>query len=267
MWGGALARSTKLVALEDEVAAFETAFSRSARPSMHATIALMHRLCAIIEEALAAGHSRTTVWQLVAPARAVHARSAFIRRLQSWPRGYPGDFETVEWLADPRPRCADTDPVYWVEWYALNCAIAQQHRNKLGWQHKLVKLSGNQRILNIGCGGCADVAIDPTIVAGADIVLLDSDPDALALARSRLEMAASVKCLARDVIRGLNELVRLGPYGLIVCGGLFDYLSDAVISRLLRTLHQRALAPGGKIAFTNISSSNEFRIWIEFLAS
>jgi hypothetical protein len=38
------------------------------------------------------------ILQLVARAREVHARSPFVRRLQSWPRGYPGDFETVEYL-------------------------------------------------------------------------------------------------------------------------------------------------------------------------
>ena len=41
-----------------------------------------------------------------APARLIHGKSPFIRRAQIWPRGYPGDFETIEYLVHPINRAA-----------------------------------------------------------------------------------------------------------------------------------------------------------------
>jgi 2-polyprenyl-3-methyl-5-hydroxy-6-metoxy-1,4-benzoquinol methylase len=155
-----------------------------------------------------------------------------------------------------------------MEWYALNCPIAQQHRNKLAWQHKLIAnvSSSGGKILSVGCGGCADVALRPEATLNADYVLLDFDADALNLAKQRLRLARSVATINKDAISGLRELIRLGPYDLILCGGLFDYLPDHAIVRLLRQLGGSGLNAGGRLAFTNVSRSNEFRVWMEFLA-
>jgi hypothetical protein len=236
---------------------------------MHDVIAMIHGLCAGIETAERAGCAREQIERVIAPARRVHSRSAFIGRLQAWPRGYPGDFETIEWLADGRPRCDLGDPTYWIEWYALNCAIAQQHRNKLIWQHTLMAQAASEggRILSVGCGGCADAAIYPPAIANAEFVLVDTDADALGLAQQRIRAARSVEIVQKDAVRGLKEIVALGPYDLIVCGGLFDYLRDYVILRLIKSLYERALRPGKTLAFTNINTANEFRVWIEYLAS
>ena len=37
--------------------------------------------------------TRDTILNIIAPARDIYAGSPFVRRLQEWPRGYPGDFE------------------------------------------------------------------------------------------------------------------------------------------------------------------------------
>ncbi len=44
---------------------------------------------------------------MLEPVRRIHARSAFVKRLQEWPRGYPGDFETVEYLCGGRSRAEE----------------------------------------------------------------------------------------------------------------------------------------------------------------
>lgn len=108
-------------------------------PTAHGTIAAMHHLCAAIEAAYEKGAERNQVVEILKPAYELHSRSRFVHRLQTWPRGYPGDFETVEWIAAARPQIRQSDPAYWLEWYALNTAIAQQHRNKLAWQRDLVR--------------------------------------------------------------------------------------------------------------------------------
>jgi len=252
--------------LGDAVAEFVQAVGSAASP--HSIIGSMHMLCGALEAAGNAGLPSELVRALVRPAYDLHGRSGFISRLQDWPRGYPGDYETIEWIASPTPQAAVDDPAYWLEWYALNCPIAQQHRNKLAWQRNLVHEASMRsgRILNVGCGGCADLAGSPSFVRDCDFTLLDMDGDALALASQRLRGARSTRVVQRDVIRGLRDVIGQGPYDLVLCGGLFDYLPDRLISRLLWQI-SGAVAADGYIAFTNISDRNPFRVWIENLAN
>ena len=65
-------------------------------------------------------------------------RSPLVHRLQAWPRGYAGDFETVEWLCDARNR-AQIGTVPWaIEQCSLQSPLAQQHRNKVGLQARAI---------------------------------------------------------------------------------------------------------------------------------
>lgn len=99
------------------------------------------------------------------------------------------------------------------------------------------------------------------------VVLLDQDADALAFARERLpRLAPNVTTVCRNVIRGLVAVRALGPFDLVVAGGLFDYLPDQVITRVLQQARERLLTPSGRVLFTNISLENPFRLWIECLA-
>src|SRR5262245_22123589 len=98
---------------------------------LHATAAGMHAFAAAIDLCEEAGIEKATLAPHIEPMRALHARSPFVHRLQSWPRGYAGDFETIEYLCDAENR-ADAGTVAWaIEQYALQSPIAQQHRNKV----------------------------------------------------------------------------------------------------------------------------------------
>ena len=68
-------------------------------------------------------------------------------------------------------------------------------------------------------------------------------------------------------MRALREIGRVGPYDLILCGGLFDYLPDPLIVRLVSSLHRHSLRVGGLLAYTNIAHENPFRTLMEYLAS
>ena len=237
--------------------------------SMHTTISAMHLICAEIEKAIKKNYDENVVREILKPAFDLQSTSEFIKRLQTWPRGYAGDFETVEWIARPEPRIPKSDPAYWMEWYALNCSISQQHRNKLAWQRGLIErmaFEGGGRVLNIGCGGCADLSDSPSFLGNCDIVLVDMDFDAVALAKQRLKPARSVAAIQLNVFRGIREALAFGPFKLIICGGLFDYLPDGLIRKLLKRL-TGSLDEDGELAFTNISDENPFRIWMEYLAN
>ena len=66
--------------------------------SFHRVVTLVHDLCAALVDAEAAGCTRQELREAARTARDIHGASPFVRRLQEWPRGYPGDFETIEWL-------------------------------------------------------------------------------------------------------------------------------------------------------------------------
>ena len=95
----------------------------------NAAIFSSHEVCAGILEAETQGYSRQQIAKVVAPARAIHAKSPFIKRLQEWPRGYPGDFETVEYICNSINQAQPDSFAFHYERMCLNSTLAQQHRN------------------------------------------------------------------------------------------------------------------------------------------
>lgn len=240
----------------------------SLNPTLDDVVSEVHRLCGSIERALENGIPAVVVKDMLLPAYHLHSRSEFINRLQLWPRGYPGDFETVEWIVNSKPRASNSDPIYWLEWYALNAPIAQQHRNKLIWQRSIIEevASVRGKILSIGCGGCADLASSPPFIRTCNFVLMDADGDALALAEQRLQNAMSLQLVKASIKKGIREAIQLGPYDLILCGGVFDYLPTEFIQSLLSQLVS-SLSNTGRLVFTNISVNNPHRTWMENFTS
>ena len=52
----------------------------------HKVVSSMHELCFSILEAEKNGVSRTEIEEIIKPAREIHSRSVFVKRLQEWPR-------------------------------------------------------------------------------------------------------------------------------------------------------------------------------------
>lgn len=239
---------------------------------LHAAAAGLHRFAASIHACEQAGIPKSSVAAQLTRLRELHGRSPFVERLQTWPRGYPGDFETVEWLCDATNRAPAGTVAWAIEQYALQSPVAQQHRNKVGLQARAVLSTvvarPRARIASIGCGGCRDLSLvqDYIVDDEARFVLVDADPDALAFARTRLERLAD-RCtfVHGRVPRVLSTLAPNGPFDLVVAGGLFDYLPDRWAISTLRAV-RRMLAPGGKLLFSNIATGNPFRAWLEYLA-
>jgi extracellular factor (EF) 3-hydroxypalmitic acid methyl ester biosynthesis protein len=61
--------------------------------------------------------------------------------MQSWPRGYPGDYETIEYLCECAIKAPPGTIEYFIDQYAVTCNMSQQHRNKLTWQADLTPFS------------------------------------------------------------------------------------------------------------------------------
>lgn len=244
--------------------------------ALHLVGSMSHQLMRALAECERSGWSRDRILTAVAPARAAHAGSPFCRRLQQWPRGYAGDFETVEYIVQQRNDAPGGSFAYWVEQFGLDSPIAQQHRNKVRLQARAIldaalalrHTSDGARVLVIAAGGAADIALVQQELAllNVRLVLVDQDSDALAFARARLPLLESkITTVCRNAVRGLGAVRAHGPFDLVLAGGLFDYLPDDVASAVLRQARERLLAPEGRFLFTNIADGNPYRRWIEYL--
>jgi extracellular factor (EF) 3-hydroxypalmitic acid methyl ester biosynthesis protein len=257
--------------LEQRVAEFASLEEASLPEPMlyHRVLAGVHQICDAILACEEIALTRREIVTVLEPVRTIHRRSPFVARLQTWPRGYPGDFETVEYLLSAENRAEDK-LARACEAYALSRSIAQQHRNKV--RHQAARLlaamqasPGRARIASIACGSCADlrsiVGLLPPIAG--ELFLNDLDVEALAFSRRALEPIAG-HCHFRhaDALSFVRRLER-GTLDLVLAGGLFDYLDDRTASLLIQ-LAYRALAPGGTFFFTNIAEGNPYRALIEY---
>ncbi len=122
---------------------------------------------------------------------------------------------------------------YWIETYVLGTLIAQQHRNKVAAQAEEIQrlLASGQpaRILVIAANSGSDLArLSPQLQqSDCQVVLHDSDPDALAFCLDRLSAVRHrLEVVPGSPLRSLPKLARHAPFDLVLAGGLFDYLPD-----------------------------------------
>lgn len=238
----------------------------------HAALSAVHGICAAILRAEDYGCSREDIVEVLEPVREIHARSPFVSRLQEWPRGYPGDFETVERICRGENTAPDDAGVaIHCEAYALNFPIAQQHRNKVRHQAqqiaRAVYANRKARILAIACGGAPDFReLLPLLQRKpVELHLNDADPAAIAYAREKLHRIRR-KCqwYEGNALALFRQWRRLPPFDLILAGGLFDYLDDRRAKFLLQQAYWQ-LAEGGTLFFTNIAEGNPYRALIAYV--
>jgi SAM-dependent methyltransferase len=246
------------ITITDEMAAY------------HEVVSQMHALCAAVRRAENQGMPRGDIINAVLPARLLHESSPFVRRLQTWPRGYPGDFETIEYICNAVVRAPRTSVGYFIEYHCLHDITAQQHRNKVTWQADRILEAAFHRpsanILSVACGASPDVRRVQEFIAtkSCSIYLNDMDAEAIAFSKAHLPaLRSATHDLPGDVFNLTRRLKELPAADLILAGGLFDYLDDRQIVWLLPRLF-RQLAAGGKICFTNVAKENPNRVWLDY---
>lgn len=201
--------------------------------------------------------------------RKIHRQSPFFVRTQDWPRGYAGDFETIEYIINGENKSAVNSMGYYLESIILNSPIVQQHRNKVSHQSQLILNTAlendNAKILSIGCGSSADLRNIQNVLkrTNVEITLFDMDEGALACSAEKLEPIKD-KCslIQGNLIRLVKKIEE--KFDLIVIGGVFDYLTDKTIVSVLKKIYNENLNSGGEIFFTNIAKGNPYRVWMEY---
>lgn len=238
----------------------------------------MHGINHCVFEAETAGVEKAAILEMLNDVRGIQARSPFVSRLQQWPRGYQGDFETVEYLMESANRANPNTVAYWVEKYCLNTAVAQQHRNKVRFQSEQITsaiLAGEKRgvparILILACGSSPDVRLCFDQIKGSDFLLVLNDMDDAALEFSMEKLAGlgdRVKSISGNTFRLINKFCADGPFDLILAGGLFDYLKDDQAAFLIKSITSKLLSANGKFVLTNIAKPNPYKYWMEYCAN
>ncbi len=239
------------------------------------TVAYIHKLCAVLLELFQEGDI-IEFRNRISVIREIHSKSSFIKRLQLWPEGYQGDYLTIEQLCSNNFYEEDYNLENYLERYALNSSIAQQHRNKVQIQSLEIIECLNGRfdptILLCASGSAYDLRMVQDKVGRKKdftIILNDLDEKALAFSKDRLIPSIREKIIfdhgnVISTIRNLNK--NYDKIDLILFGGLFDYLSNKQISFSLKNAYEH-LKKGGKILFTNIGVNNPYKLWIELCAN
>jgi SAM-dependent methyltransferase len=233
--------------------------------SMYRVTAALAMLLASIAAAERAGVPEHMLDAALAPAHAELGRAPFYQRTHTWPRGYAGDFETVEMLCYPQRFGTEKRSLAeWAHEITLASPSVQQHRNKIVKQalvvlDKAIGATADTRILSAACGGCPDLRLILPLLRGfpGRFVLVDSDEHALAFSRGQLgALASSCDFVHLNVLRYLKRAAMEGSsFDLVYAGGLFDYFDDRTLAFFVATAH-RLLKPGGRLFFTNLAEGN-----------
>jgi SAM-dependent methyltransferase len=186
------------------------------------------------------------------------SKSYFIKRTRTWPQGYQGDYKTLETIYKKTPHSSGIG--YYLDLISLNAPLAEAVRNRIKTLSELLRKELAERqqpfILNIACGSCRELmGIAPEIMSsGAHITCVDADNDALAFAQDRLSYAGvieQVELRKYNALRMFDDemnLVEFGPQDIIYSVGLFDYLPDDFLIKLLRALYSLLNVSGKLIA-------------------
>lgn len=241
-------------------------------PDLHDEVSRrLHTLFVRIAACEAGGYTRAEIAQVVWPVRELVGGSPLFSRLQRWPRGYQGDFETLALLHAGESSASEGTLAHLLDTFLLRSPIALQYRNRVArqvalMQDALASRGHAARILVLGAGPAEDVRAVAAHVrlAPGQITLHDADPQALAWAGARLA-GAGCATVGGDVLRALAPLAGRGPYDLVLAGAVLDELPDRHAAALLHGVHAELVAPGGRVFVGAAASGSVYRPCLEYL--
>lgn len=203
--------------------------------------------------------------------------------LNAWslskPLGYAGDFVIMDWIMDPHP--AQWGLPALMDRYFLDLEAARAVATRRHWLARRIpelmaahQGPGSFHIVSIGCGPAAEI-LDclATMDGGVHLTLVDTEPEALAFIRRRIDESGSpVSATFRqenlyDYVRA-RETDLTGRYGrpadLLYSVGVMDYVPDRHVGRFLR-MFRRTLTPGGRAWVGNFARANSSRVYMEWV--
>jgi extracellular factor (EF) 3-hydroxypalmitic acid methyl ester biosynthesis protein len=202
-------------------------------------------------------------------------------RAREKPRGYAGDFETLEFFYERR--LCDHPLGHLFDRYFQNQAAVEAVRARIDLiaasiVEAVCSRPANEpfRIASIGSGPAIDIEIAARLLPekyrdAIGVQLFDLDQAALDHAVRRIGAVLRVDQIAahRENLYRISEPASqsvLQENDFIFCTGLFDYLPDESAARMLHFLHSR-LASSGRLMVGNFAPHNPSRAYMEWIGN
>lgn len=189
-------------------------------------------------------------------------KSQIMKRGFDKPKGYPGDYRTLEVIYNYETFSPENDLGFYFDWYFLANPYADAVRNRMGILREIVadaleKSTQPVKFLNLASGSCRELREivqenNPKVTGKAGLFsLIDWDDDALAFSANALKDAPKglkfdfIKEDIMNFIKDTSFFAKHGSYDLIYSIGLADYLPDRVLRKLIKNSFDN-LNPGGR---------------------
>jgi extracellular factor (EF) 3-hydroxypalmitic acid methyl ester biosynthesis protein len=199
----------------------------------------------------------------------------FARRVLVKPRGYAGDFLTIDWMYRNEPGGVEPlGPL--VDRLFLERPTVRAARNRRGLLAEEIALAldssgGLARVSSLACGPAAELfdvfKENPGVKLQA--TLIDIDFQALAFVADRRDAAGLSKCMRLEhgnlihLATGRSTL-DLKDQHLVYSIGLIDYFEDRFVIALLNWIHG-CLSSGGKVILGNFHPRNPDRAVMDLI--
>lgn len=185
------------------------------------------------------------------------SKSRLIQHARTWPHGYTGDYEMLEAIYRNEP--LSTGLGYYLDICFLSTVLATAVRGRKVFMRSLLAEELKQRqglkILNLASGSGREIQelAGEVRASGAMVTCVDYDPDALRFSEGLFSAGGLLPNhvilrkynVQKMVSRERNEK-EFNAQDVIYSIGLFDYLGDELLVRLLGALYD-LLKPGGKL--------------------
>ncbi len=178
-----------------------------------------------------------------------YQQSLLMSRAEIKPKGYPGDYIMLEGIYDNIPISKGIG--IYLDNIFLNQKLANAVRSRKEVLKRLVSSELSKRnslmtVLNIASGSCREwrelFGANPEYSELISLACIDNDKDSLEYSSDRLKMISKnfgLRCFDDNVIREIicskNEehVVKYGKYDLVYSIGLYDYLPDSFLLKLI----------------------------------
>jgi CRP-like cAMP-binding protein len=197
------------------------------------------------------------------------------RRALVKPRGYAGDFLTIDYLYGNEPGgVPPLGPLF--DKVLLNTPVARAVRNRRGLLANeitvvLANRGDSARVTSLACGPAAEVFDVFRAHSGANLetTLIDIDFQALAFVAERRDAAGLSKRIRLEhanlvYLATGRRALDLKNQDLVYSIGLIDYFEDHFVISLLNWIHG-TLSPGGKVILGNFHTCNPDRAFMDFV--
>jgi len=196
-------------------------------------------------------------------------------RFYSKPRGYAGDFLTIEWIYQNHPSGSGRlGPL--LDRCFLNQPPAKAVRNRRGLLAREINEAIKQqagsptKITSLACGPAREIfdvfgnLEDPSHLF---VNLVDIDLQALAYVsdiRDKNKLKRQIKLLHANLIYLAigRETIDVRDQDLVYSIGLIDYFQDKFVIKLLNYIH-KILKPGGKVILGNFHPKNPTKVLMD----